>query len=61
MHVRIDGTRWRTHTAGASLFLPIVRKNSDISWKQSSRTVSTTLFQFPSDFVVREAGGDRDV
>ena len=30
-----------TYTAGASLLRPIVRKNSDISWKQSSSTLST--------------------
>lgn len=29
------------HTAGASLFRPTVRKNSDINWKQSSRIRST--------------------
>jgi len=33
--------RRRTYTAGASWFLPMVKKKSDMSWKQSSSTVST--------------------
>jgi hypothetical protein len=31
------------YTAGASLFLPTVRKSRDISWKQSSSTLSTAM------------------
>ena len=31
------------YTAGASLLRPMVRKNREISWKQSSKTLSTVL------------------
>ena len=33
----------RAYTAGASLLRPIVRKNNEISWKQSSNTLSTVV------------------
>jgi hypothetical protein len=32
-----------TYMAGASAFFPIAMKASDMSWKQSSSTVSTVL------------------
>ena len=32
-----------TYIAGASLFLPIVMKKSEMSWKESSSTVSTDI------------------
>ena len=34
-----------TYMAGASLFLPIVMKKSEMSWKESSSTVSTDISQ----------------
>ena len=34
-------SNFHAYTAGASLFRPIVKKNSEISWKQSSKTLST--------------------
>ena len=33
-----------TYTAGASLLRPIVKKNREINWKQSSKTVSTVIY-----------------
>ena len=38
-------TSLETYIAGASLFLPMVRKKSEMSWKESSSTVSTELCQ----------------
>lgn len=38
------GRKTVTHTAGASLLRPIVRKKRDMSWKQSSSTLSTGYF-----------------
>ena len=33
----------QAYTAGASLLRPIVRKNNEMSWKQSSNTLSTVV------------------